>query len=115
MELAEEDEEEQFGVVKDVQGFLSRPDGLPPYISKEEICHELARVCKVARLPPEKRAEAVETSALLIKSVCDRRKLRKNSNAKKEAQICLRILVPAAISQLASKVNITYWIKSIWF
>ena len=101
--MAEEDEEEYFGVVKDVQAFLSRPEGLPPYISKEDICNELARVSKVQKLPAYKRAEAIETSALLLKSVSDRRRLKKNSRAKGEAQTCIKILVPAAIAQLTAK------------
>ena len=60
--MANEEEEELLGVIKDVKGFLKRSDGIPSYVSKEQLFSALTRIMKKPSVQLEKKVEAVDLS-----------------------------------------------------
>ena len=62
LEMANEEEEELLGVIKDVKGFLKRSDGIPSYVSKEQLFSALTRIMKKPSVQLEKKVEAVDLS-----------------------------------------------------
>ena len=103
LELAHQDEEEVLGILHDVQGFLKRPEGLPSYISKSDLFTELVKIWKNPSVDPEKKAEAIDTSGLLLKAISGKRIRKKNSHSSADLSKCLDIVLPPAICQLTSK------------
>lgn len=104
MELANQEEEELLGVLRDVKGFLKRPEGIPSYVSKEQLFTELTGIMKShSPLAKEKKVEAVDISGLLLKVLSGRSSRRKNSHASTDLAGCLDILLPAVICLLPSK------------
>ena len=75
----------------DVQGFLKRPEVLPNYISKTDLFLE--------------KAEAIDTSAHLLKVISGKKSRKKNSHSTIDVSNCLDIVLPPAICQLTSKVS----------
>ena len=75
MELAHQEEEELLGVIKDVKGFLQRPDGLPTYVSKEQLFSELVRITKTPSVSSDKKSEALDICGLLVKAIASRKNM----------------------------------------
>ena len=80
-ELANQEEHEVLGILHDVQGFLKRPEGLPNYISKTDLFLELVKIWKNPSVSPEKKAEAIDTSAHLLKVISGKKSRKKNSHS----------------------------------
>ena len=104
-ELANQEEHEVLGILHDVQGFLKRPEGLPNYISKTDLFLELVKIWKNPSVSPEKKAEAIDTSAHLLKVISGKKSRKKNSHSTIDVSNCLDIVLPPAICQLTSKVS----------
>ena len=81
MEMANEEEEELLCVIKDVKGFLKRSDGIPSYVSKDQLFSALTRIMKKPSVHPDKKVEAVDLSGMLLKSISGRNYRRRNSHA----------------------------------
>ena len=110
-ELANQEEHEVLGILHDVQGFLKRPEGLPNYISKTDLFLELVKIWKNPSVSPEKKAEAIDTSAQLLKAISGQKSRKKNSHSTIDVSNCLDIVLPPAICQLTSKVSISCGLK----
>ena len=103
MEMANEHHDEILGVIEDVKGFLKRPDGIPAYISKEHLFIELTRILKHSSVGPDKKAEALDTSAALLASISSKKNRKRTSKASGDVSAGLDIVLPPAITQLSSK------------
>ena len=58
--MANDEEEELLCVIKDVKGFLKRSDGIPSYVSKDQLFSALTRIMKKPSVHPDKKVEAVD-------------------------------------------------------
>ena len=103
LELANQEEEELLSVISDVRGFLQRPEGIPAYVSKEQLFGELTKIMKSHDVSNERKIEAIEVSAQLLKCISDRKNRRKNSHVNSDLSSCLDILIPVIILSLASR------------
>ena len=103
MELANQEEEELLSVISDVRGFLQRPEGIPAYVSKEQLFGELTKIMKSHDVSNDRKIEAIEVSAQLLKCISDRKNRRKNSHVNSDLSSCLDILIPVIILSLASR------------
>ena len=102
LELANQEEEELLSVIKDIKGFLKRPDGIPSYVAKEQLFTELTHILKTGSVKPEKKAEAIDISWLLLKLISRRNRKRSQQNSFKVVSSSLDVLLPAVICQWAS-------------
>ena len=68
-ELANQRDEEMYGVMADVRGFLQRREGLPSYISKQQIFRELATILTAETVPAGKKLEAMTLIQQLQQSI----------------------------------------------
>ena len=102
-ELANQEEEELFAVISDVKGFLHRPDGIPAYVSKEQLFTELTKIVRHHHVAADKKVEAIELSGKLLKNISSRQNRRKNSHVSSELTTVLDVLIPVVILHLASK------------
>ena len=103
LELANQEEEELLSVISDVRGFLQRPEGIPAYVSKEQLFGELTKIMKSHDVSNDRKIEAIEVSAQLLKCISDRKNRRKNSHVNSDLSSCLDILIPVIILSLASR------------
>ena len=103
LELANQEEEELLSVISDVRGFLQRPEGIPAYVSKEQLFGELTKIMKSHDVSNDRKIEAIEVSAQLLKCISDRKNRRKNSHVNSDLGSCLDILIPVIILSLASR------------
>ena len=103
LELANQEEEELFAVMKDVKGFLKRPDGIPAYVSKDQLFTELTKIVKNHNVDVDKKVEAIELSGQLLKLISSRQNRRRNSHVSADLSSVLDVLTPVMILQLASK------------
>ena len=103
LELANQEEEELLSVISDVRGFLQRPEGIPTYVSKEQLFGELTKIMKSHDVSNDRKIEAIEVSAQLLKCISDRKNRRKNSHVNSDLSSCLDILIPVIILSLASR------------
>ena len=104
LELANQETEELLSVISDVRGFLQRPEGIPAYVSKEQLFGELTKIIKSHQaVSNERKIEAIEVSAQLLKCISDRKNRRKNSHVNSDLTSCLDILIPVIILSLASR------------
>ena len=103
LELANQEEEELLSVISDVRGFLQRPEGIPAYVSKEQLFGELTKIMKSHDVSNDRKIEAIEVSAQLLKWISDRKNRRKNSHVNSDLSSCLDILIPVIILSLASR------------
>ena len=65
-ELDAQKEDDLFGIVNDVRGFLGRKEGLPAYISRQHIFEEFSKILATKGVEAEKRADVLNLSALLV-------------------------------------------------
>ena len=103
LELANQEEEELLSVISDVRGFLQRPEGIPAYVSKEQLFGELTKIMKSHDVSNDRKIEAIEVSAQLLKCISDRKNRRKNSHVNSDLSSCLDVLIPVIILSLASR------------
>ncbi len=103
LELANQEEEELLGVIRDVKGFLKNPNGIPKYVSKEQLFSELTQIMKSPGIQVEKRVESIDISGLLLKAISSRKNRQRNSHASADISASLNILLPAVICLLPSK------------
>ena len=67
LELANQETEELLSVISDVRGSLQRPEGIPAYVSKEQLFSELTKIIKSHQaVSNERKIEAIEVSAQLL-------------------------------------------------
>ena len=104
LELANQEEAELLSVISDVKGFLKRPEGIPAYVSKEELFGELSKIVKSHNaVSTEKKVEAIEVSGQLLKAISSRKYRRRNSHVSTDVTSCLDIVIPTVILQLGSR------------
>ena len=99
-ELDTQNENDLFGIVNDVRGFLNRKEGLPAYISRQHIFEEFSKILSTKGVESEKRVDVLNLSGLLITDL-----LQGSKKAKKtEVQSALDVLLPTTVQQSSIKV-----------
>ena len=93
MEVSERDRRELLGVVEDVHDFVERAEGLPQYISRQQLIQELNRVIESSSFNDDKRAEVISLSW----------ELANQAKSVSEASACLDMSLPAVIKQIGSR------------
>jgi hypothetical protein len=78
-ELEAQNEDDLFGIVNDVRGFLGRKEGLPAYISRQHIFEEFSKILATKGVEPEKRADVLNLSALLVTDLLQGQKKAKKA------------------------------------
>ena len=97
-ELDTQNENDLFGIVNDVRGFLNRKEGLPAYISRQHIFEEFSKILSTKGVESEKRVDVLNISGLLITDL-----LQGSKKAKKtEVQSALDVLLPTTVELLGS-------------
>lgn len=65
-ELDAQNQEDLFGIVEDVRGFIGRKEGLPAYISRQHIFEEFSKILASKDVTPEKKADVLNLCSLLV-------------------------------------------------
>ena len=97
-ELDNQKADDLFGIVDDVRGFLGRKEGLPTYISRQHIFEEFSKILGTKGVSPEKQADVLNLSALLVTDLLQGPKKPKKS----EVRGALEVLLPTTIGLLGS-------------
>jgi len=97
-ELEAQNEDELFGTVEDVRGFLGRKEGLPAYISRQHIFEEFSKILQTKEVEVSKRADVLNLSSLLVLDLLQGPKKAK----KAEVRGALDVLLPSTILLLGT-------------
>ena len=97
-ELEAKNEDDLFGIVNDVRGFLGRKEGLPAYTSRQHIFEEFSKILATKGVETEKRVDVLNLSGLLVTDLLQGAKKAK----KAEVKSALDVLLPTAVQLLGS-------------
>ena len=97
-ELEAQNQDELFGIVEDVRGFLGRKEGLPAYISRQHIFEEFSKILGTKGVETDKRADVLNLSSLLVIDLLQGPKKAK----KAEVRGALEVLLPTTIQLLGT-------------
>ena len=97
-ELEAQKEDDLFGIVDDVRGFLGRKEGLPTYISRQHIFEQFSTILGTKGVDPDKQADVLNLSALLVTDLLQGPKKAK----KTEVRGALEVLLPTTIGLLGT-------------